>query len=102
MDITNINFLESLPLITQSIHSADFIAYDTEFSGLSIGFDDKQHDYDSAEDRYQKLKHNCQRMNAFQIGLCTFKWDRAKQRYSMRPFNFYVFPNSSIMDKQIT
>ena len=54
-----------LPLITKSINSADFIAFDTEFSGLSIGFDDKQHDYDSVEDKYQKLKHNCQRMNAF-------------------------------------
>jgi len=65
MDITQNNFIEKLPLIKKSIQTADFIAYDTEFSGLSIGFDDKQHDYDTIEDKYQKLKHNCQRMNAF-------------------------------------
>ena len=65
MDITSANFLESLPLIIKSMHSADFIAFDTEFSGLSIGFDDKSHDYDSIEDKYQKLKYNCERMNAF-------------------------------------
>lgn len=52
MDITSANFLESLPLIIKSMHSADFIAFDTEFSGLSIGFDDKGHDYDSIEDKY--------------------------------------------------
>jgi len=40
-------------------------------------------------------------MNAFQWGLATFKWDSAKRQYSIRPFNFYVFPNSQIMDKKI-
>ena len=52
MDITSANFLESLPMIIKSIHSADFISFDTEFSGVSIGFDDKGHDYDSVEDKY--------------------------------------------------
>lgn len=101
MDITSENFAEQLPLIIKSIHSADFIAYDTEFSGLSIGHEDKQHDFDSIETRYQKLKHNCQRMNAFQVGLSTFRWDPDKKSYVVRPFNFYVFPNADLMDKQI-
>ena len=65
MDITANNFIEKLELIVESIKTAEFIAYDTEFSGLSVGFDDKQHDYDTIETKYQKLKHNCQRMNAF-------------------------------------
>ena len=75
MDITQNNFIEALPLITKSISTAEFISFDTEFSGLSISYDDKQHDLDSVEDKYQKLKHNCERMNAFQIGIATFKWD---------------------------
>ena len=62
-------------MIKKSIKTADFIAYDTEFSGLTIGFDDKQHDFDTLEAKYQKVKHNCKRMNAFQIGVTTFKWD---------------------------
>jgi hypothetical protein len=65
MDITANNFLDNLELIRKSIMTADFIAIDSEFSGLSVGFDDKQHDFDSIEDKYQKIRHNCQRMNAF-------------------------------------
>jgi len=57
MNITAANFLEYLPLITNSIYKADFISFDTEFSGLVIGFDDNQHDFDSLETRYQKLRH---------------------------------------------
>ncbi len=57
MNITAANFLENLPLITKSIYKADFISFDTEFSGLTIGFDDNQHDFDSLETRYQKLRH---------------------------------------------
>ena len=34
MDITNENFAEQLPLIFKSIRTADFMAYDAEFSGL--------------------------------------------------------------------
>lgn len=52
MDITANNFVEKLGLIVKSIKTADFIAYDTEFSGLSVGFDDKQHDYDTIEAKY--------------------------------------------------
>ena len=101
MDITQENFIQSLPLIKKSIRTADFIAFDSEFSGLSVGFDDKQHDYDTVEDKYQKLKYNCERMNAFQIGIATFKWDHVAKKYSIRPFNIYTFPNSTIMDKRV-
>ena len=41
MDITADNFVQNLQLIKNSIDSADFIAFDSEFSGLSIDFDDK-------------------------------------------------------------
>ena len=33
-------------------------------------------------------------MNAFQIGLSTFKWDEAEKKYVARPFNIYLFPYS--------
>ena len=65
MEITNLNFREQLPLILESLETADFIAQDTEFSGLSVGFEDKDHDYDTLESKYQKLMHTCRRMNAF-------------------------------------
>jgi hypothetical protein len=100
MDITQHNFLESLPFVEDSLATADFVAFDTEFSGLSVGYDDEGNDYDTIEDKYQKLKHCCQRMNAFQIGVATYKWDAAKKKYSIRPFNFYVFPTTSMMGKR--
>ena len=52
MDITANNFIDKLGLIVESINTADFIAFDTEFSGLSVGFDDMQHDYDTIETKY--------------------------------------------------
>ena len=69
MDVTSDNFHETLPMVKESIMNADFIAFDTEFSGkvywganfsgLTVGIEDKGHDYDMVEDRYQKIKHNC-------------------------------------------
>lgn len=64
-----------------------------------MSLEDKAHDYDTVEERYQKLKHVCSKFTAFQIGLCTFKWDPAKTAYQVRPFCFYVFPRSQINDK---
>jgi poly(A)-specific ribonuclease len=97
MEIINTNFVEKLPLILDSIKEADFIALDTEFSGLDVGFDGAHNDYDQCEDRYQKIKHNCERMNAFQVGICCFKWDESRQLYLSRPFNIYNFPHSDIL-----
>jgi hypothetical protein len=40
-------------------------------------------------------------MNTFQIGICTFKWIEEKGKYCARPFNFYVFPDSKIIDSGV-
>ena len=40
------NFAERLEFMIQSVLTADFIAVDTEFSGLSVGFEDKAHGFD--------------------------------------------------------
>ncbi len=97
MEILVDNFAERLNFMVESVLSADFITVDTEFSGLSVGFEDKAHGFDQAEDRYQKLRHNCTRMNAFQVGVCTFKWDAKRSTYSSRPLNAYVWPHSEIL-----
>jgi hypothetical protein len=66
-----------------------------------VGFNDRQHDYDSTEDRYQKLKHTCQRMNTFQVGIACFIWNEDSQSYLCRPFNFYVFKDSQVYDSSV-
>jgi poly(A)-specific ribonuclease len=63
-----------------------------------VGLDDKGHEYDTLEERYQKLKFVCQKFVAFQVGLCTFKWDEELKKYMARPFCFFVFPRSQIND----
>lgn len=37
MDVTRDNFAELLPIIRDSIHQAEFIGFDTEFSGNVTG-----------------------------------------------------------------
>lgn len=39
-------------------------------------------------------------MNAFQVGIATFKWDPEQRKYMSRPFNAYVFPHSEILGNQ--
>ena len=46
MEILVDNFKDRLNFMVESILSADFIAVDTEFSGLSVGFEDKAHGFD--------------------------------------------------------
>ena len=77
MEVTSSNYDQVFPLIAESIRDADFIALDTEFSGKrsfqflkstighSLGPDDKGHEYDTVEERYQKLRYTCQKFIAF-------------------------------------
>ena len=36
MDVTRENFAELMPIIKESINKAEFIAFDTEFSGINL------------------------------------------------------------------
>ena len=65
MDVFGDTFLESLPVLLKTIREADFMAYDTEFSGLNIGFEDRTHDFETLETGYQKHKQACTRLHAF-------------------------------------
>jgi len=84
--------------LEKSIRSADFIAIDTEFSGCKQANDDRPHDYDTIESRYQKMRLICSRFFAFQFGICTFKWDEDKRKYVARPYVLYLFPKSTVFD----
>ena len=46
------NFAEKLPLIIESIRTADFITIDSEFSGLTVGYEDQTNTFDDVEQRY--------------------------------------------------
>ena len=63
-----------------------------------MNLDDSHNEYDTVEERYQKIKHEVQKFTAFQIGVCPFHWCDESKRYLARPFCFYVFPRSKITD----
>lgn len=60
--------------------------------------DDKPTDYDTQEERYQKVKSASQKFIAFQFGISCFQWVEENKKYQCRPFTFYVFPKSKIHD----
>jgi hypothetical protein len=65
MDVTIENFETVLPIFEESVANCDFVAFDTEFSGLNLCGDERLNDYDSNEERYQKLKYICTKLNSF-------------------------------------
>ena len=89
MDITNENFASELPEICETIESCDFIAIDTELSGLVRERNNNRLDLPSS--RYSKAITNSRGYFILQFGLsCFTKLD--DQRYSNRTYNFYIFP----------
>lgn len=82
-----------------SIEQADFIAIDTEFSGCASNMEEEPSEYDTTEEQYQKLRTAINKFIAFQIGICTFKWNDETKKYNYRPFSFYVWPKSKVGDQ---
>ena len=93
MEVTRENFDEALDVVAEAIKNWDIMAFDTEFTGFSISEEDRGHDYDSLEDRYQKLKYVWERCKAIQFGLSTFKWHEESKEYIAQCFNFYLLKN---------
>ncbi|CEP09708.1 hypothetical protein [Parasitella parasitica] len=93
MEISREQFLQKLPEVEKAIKECDFMAIDTELSGLhrpptSVRL------YNMV-DRYQEYKEATERFLIIQFGLCTFTWDEPSGRYTAKPFNFYIFPTST-------
>ena len=101
MEITQDNFEQSLPLVLESIEGSDFISLDLEFSGYTSSLEDKEHEYDTVEERYQKVRSVINKFVAFQVGICCWRWDDTDKKYKYRPFSFYVWPKSKIKDRSM-
>ncbi|XP_043737147.1 poly(A)-specific ribonuclease PARN-like isoform X8 [Cervus elaphus] len=91
-----VDFQSNLHKVYQAIEEADFFAIDGEFSDLGISDGPSvtalTNGFDTAEERYQKLKKHSMDFLLFQFGLCTFKYDYTDSKYITKSFNFYVFP----------
>jgi poly(A)-specific ribonuclease len=89
MDVTNENFLQLLPQITETIRDCDFIAIDTELSGLLR--ERSYNRFDLPEERYAKDVESSRGYFIMQFGLSCFK-RLDNLYYSNRTYNFYIFP----------
>ncbi len=94
MQISRSNASQLLPLIKKSILEADFIAIDTELTGLG-SLNERSEWLDSLQDRYTKLRCSASQYQMVQFGICTFHWDTMKQSYIAKPFHAYLFPPTS-------
>ncbi|XP_055353759.1 poly(A)-specific ribonuclease PNLDC1-like [Paramacrobiotus metropolitanus] len=63
---------ELLPEIESCIKQADFIALDTEFSGLNIGSGSRESRFDQAHHRYSRFRQNVREASLLQFGLACF------------------------------
>nr|XP_022318023.1 poly(A)-specific ribonuclease PARN-like isoform X1 [Crassostrea virginica] len=92
MEVTRKNFSSVLPEVEKAINEADFLSVDTEFSGLHASNSFHISPLDTPEERYHKLRKGSSDFLVFQVGLCTFCYDKENSTYEAKPFNFYVFP----------
>lgn len=84
------DFKDVLPLVSESVEKADYIAIDAEFTGLVNGRDVSQ--FDLPEEYYTRLLAGCSEFMLIQFGLCAFYWDEKRQHYMNDAYNFYLFP----------
>lgn len=92
MNVERGNFQDLLPRIIDDINNADFIAIDSEFTGLGLDQMNKYDLLDSMEERYQKVANTIADYLPIQIGIATFKYSSESKHYQSNPYNFYIFP----------
>ncbi|CAM0142935.1 unnamed protein product [Umbelopsis sp. WA50703] len=92
MEVLRSTFLEKLPIVKRAIEDADYIAIDTELTGLNRPINGYRATDDLAA-RYEKVSQSAREFLIIQFGLACFKWNAAKRAYVAKPFNFYIFPS---------
>lgn len=89
MEVTKTNFKAVLPNVVDAIDSCDFVAIDSEFTGLRTEHTNLN-DLDTVEERYSKLRHSAQNFGMIQFGLSAFRYVPTKKKYSHATYCFYV------------
>ncbi|KAJ2658498.1 hypothetical protein IWW48_003987 [Coemansia sp. RSA 1200] len=98
MDVTRENFAEALREFREAVAECDFAAMDMEMTGLYESKEQQPHRLDSADERYAKLKRSVETYGVMQVGISLFTWreDGDGGFYEARPFNFNVFPATTV------
>ena len=80
MEVLRSNFRKSIPVISQAIKAATFLAIDGEFTGLS-NLSRVENSLDTPEGRYCKLREGSRDFLLIQFGLCAFSWEAEEKKY---------------------
>lgn len=96
MEVTASNFQASLPRILQAISEANFVAIDTELSGLRPVDAVRELSIDSFDARWAKVRFSASSMAMLQLGICTFRLDETSGVWTTQPFTLYVCPDSNL------
>ncbi|TGZ80920.1 ribonuclease CAF1 [Ascodesmis nigricans] len=94
MDITLENFPDTLPNLIKDIKNAEFIAVDTEFTGVSRTRADGINRKHTIEERYDHCRNDAEKFQLLQLGICTVAFDKELESYVCRPYCFGVNPSA--------
>ncbi|KAJ1836443.1 hypothetical protein LPJ63_000231 [Coemansia sp. RSA 2711] len=94
MDVTKDNFAKALGEFKAAVGACDFAALDMEMTGLYEAREHQPSRLDTCDARYAKLKRSVEAFGVVQVGVCLFTW--VGDCYEARPFNFNVFPASTV------
>ncbi|KAG0003086.1 hypothetical protein BGZ65_002048 [Modicella reniformis] len=92
MEILKEDFVANLPMLQEAIAGCDFVAVDTELTGLATLASRPSDDFAT---RYIKTISDPSKYLTIQLGVCTFTWSDEIGGYEARPFNFPCFPWSA-------
>jgi hypothetical protein len=97
MDVTKETFEASLAALDDTIGDKNFAFWslDLEFTGLNADRTTKFDVFDTLCERWRKV-HTCvTKFTVLQYGICCFSFCPESRQWSARPFNFWLFPDSS-------
>lgn len=94
VEVVRSNFKEIFPQIEESVRQCDFIAVDTEFTGLRISDQVKSSLFDDGAERYRKLRRTISQITVSQLGLSIFEKNSKEDKYEVKTFNFFLCPQS--------
>ncbi|XP_047346953.1 pre-piRNA 3'-exonuclease trimmer-like [Vespa velutina] len=92
VEVTKKNFEKVLPMVKEALEEADFIAFDSEFTGLNS--DDINSSYfNTTEEQYEYLRKTTESFIIIQFGI-TAVTKLEIDKYKTATYNFYLFPMS--------
>ena len=97
MDVTRETFEASLEALDAAIVDPHFAfwSFDLEFTGISADQSTKFDQFDTLPERWRKVHACVSQFTVLQYGVCCFAFDPRSRRWTVRPFNFWLFPDAS-------